>query len=404
MTTSRTHIAVGVFVVAAIVTAVFFAFRATVPVSVPYSEIAIEQGEQSTTSRWWDTYFSPPKVVQSPDLSLYPRRPEDKPKPFIITSDSALLRGESFFYMEREEGFMYSQSGVLYRTKLQNGVAVERGQKVAEGIQRILAQDEKTLLFIRSKIQEGGNPFGNELWLVDKEAGVARAILLNIDFASVSSDEEKIAISTGQGGGFGSSLNEIRILDRTGNEIGRVGGHGSSPIFSGDGTKIAYLKMDDNQMGDMGSYAFRGISVYDLATGKETVVSDNPEDYNPVGFSSDGSRLLFISGRGGRESLWSKKISATGSPALMSDTNVSVHIDSQGPWSSDGFSVVGASSQQQSESMLSLFTISPDFTSASVEVLGKGTSPRWKVQDKVIEFKGEQGWEEVDVSNIVARK
>lgn len=404
MTTSRTHIAVGVFVVAVITTVVFFAFRATVPVSVPYGEITAEQSEQSVPSRWWDTYFSPPKVVQSPDLSLYPRRPEDKPKPFIITLDTALLRGESFFYMEREDGFIYSQSGVLYRTELQNGVAVERGKKVAEGIQRILAQDEKTLLFTRSKIQEGGNPFGNELWLVDKEAGIARAILLNIDFASVSSDGEKVAISTGQGGGFGSSLNEIRILDRTGNEIGRVGGHGSNPVFSGDGTKIAYLKMDDNQMGDMGSYAFRGISVYDLATGKETVVSDNPEDYSPVGFSSDGSRLLFISGGGGRESLWSKKISATGSPVLISDINVSVYINNESVWSSDRSSIIGWSSQGQPEPIISLFKISSDSTSASVEVLGKGTSPRWKVQDKIIEFKGEQGWEEVDVSDIVARK
>lgn len=393
--------AIAGIVIVAITVIVFFVPR-DMDQSTDGGVVTTPETEGSAVSRWWDEYLTPRVVVQ-PDPSAYPKHPvvsEASSVPFFITSDVNLLQGEGFFYAE---------DGVLYRTKLENGVALMRGQKVAEGVESVatvpMIQNEKVALFTK-RAGKKDSFWDNEVWGIDKETGMVKKIAEDVYSAQFSPKGDMILVST-------YDTHEVRLVDTEGNLLNKIGVHGARAAFSPDSGKIAYHKLPDNPpagatFGELLENAL-GVAVYDIATGKESLVLENPDvnrygptDFEPLGFSKDNTFVYFISnykGGGSIRSVWSLKLDGRSEPTRLTDSSVVTHVNfSNSVWSLDRMSVVS-----EIDNEVSLLRISADSVSASLEPIGTGTSPRWKVQDKVIEFKGEQGWEEVNVEGVASK-
>lgn len=306
---------------------------------------------------------------------------------FSITNDPALLKGEGFFYVE---------DGVLYRRKIKDGVAAQESEKIAEGIQWVMAQSEKLTLFT-VKADGSSSLWNNELWLVDKETGTARKVYEDVLSAQISPQGNTLAVSQ-----YGTE--ELHLIDENGNLLNKIGIHGGYAVFSPDGKKLAYHKLaDTSQDGGRTSLLENayGISVYDMKTSTEFLATDHAGDYRPVGFSPDGTYLYFLSGsdRGDSQALWSVDLKSGGEAHRLSEEGVSVYVNhANAIWSSDRLSVVS-----ETDGEISLVQILPDQKSASVASLGEGTSPRWKIQDKIIEFKGKDAWKTVDVASFLKK-
>ncbi len=311
-------------------------------------------------------------------------------KPLWITSDITLLQGEGFFSVE---------DGVLYRTKLKDGVAVERGQKVATGMHMVLAQSDKMVLFTDLvKVPEGMHgPLENDLWAIDKETGTARKIYQDVQSANISPKGNMIAVSTASA--------QVRLIDGGGNLLNTVGFKGSSAAFSPDGNKLAYHRLPDSYTaGDMGedpTSINNGIAVYNINTGKDFLATNSFHDYAPLTFSLDGRYVYFLSGREGN-ALWSADIVKGGEPTRL--PGVTALSGNSAEWSSDRRSVLSVGDEGQAL----LVKISNDSKSLSVHTIGdlgeRSGFPRWVVQDKTVEFKGKDGeWKTVDVSALVSK-
>lgn len=286
------------------------------------------------------------------------------------------------------------EDGVLYRTKLKDGVAVERGQKVGEGVEWVSSQSEKLTLFVR-KGEGSISIWDNELWAIDKELGAARKIYEDVVYSQISPRGNMLAVATNDA--------ELHLVNENGGLLGKVGIHSTSATFSTDGNKLAYHKLaDSNPQGYEEDLYLKsqGISVYDINTGKEFLATNSPLDSRPVGISRDGKYLYFISERDQNMSLWSVNLAEKAQPVRLTDPMVKVYVNYRDAiWSSDGRSVIS-----KTDGEVSLVHIFSSQQSASVDILGKGGSPRWKIQDKVIEFKGEDGtWKTVDVSALVSK-
>lgn len=106
--------------------------------------------------------------------------------------------------------------------------------------------------------------------------------------AALASNGEQVAYRTGTAG----SQRQLTWYDRSGKALGTVGepyySGNSAPSLSPDGKSVVINYLHD-ALGDIG--------VVDVATGRLTVVSDNPaNDIAPI-WSSDGGSVLFSSKR-----------------------------------------------------------------------------------------------------------
>lgn len=108
--------------------------------------------------------------------------------------------------------------------------------------------------------------------------------------AALASNGKSVAYRTGPAG----SARQLTWYDRSGKRLGTVGdpyfAGGSAPSLSPDGKSVAINYLRDG-IGEIG--------VVDLASGKLTVVSDNPaNDMSPL-WSADGRAVLYSSKRTG---------------------------------------------------------------------------------------------------------
>ena len=313
-------------------------------------------------------------------------------KPLWITSDITLLQGEGFFSVE---------DGVLYRTKLKDGVAVERGQKVATGMYEVVAQSEKMVLFTDIvKVPEGMHgPLKNDLWAIDKETGTAKKIYQDVQSANISPKGNMIAVST--------ASEQVHLINDNGNLLNRVGLYGASAVFSPDGSKLVYRKFIDNPPEGFPSQDFAqsalGVAVYNINTGREVQVSHFVQDYIPLTFSADGRYAYFISERDNTQALYSADLVKGGEPVLLSNPKIPIYLsEDDNLWSSDRRSTFTIGDNGE----IFLVKISRDQQPISMSVVGEGlvAFPRWVVRDKLIEFKGKDGeWKTVDVSALVSK-
>jgi Tol biopolymer transport system component len=102
------------------------------------------------------------------------------------------------------------------------------------------------------------------------------------------------------------------LFDRSGKRLGVVGEAAdySNPALSRDDTKLAIDIRDAKTR-------TRDIWIFDLVRGKRTRLTFDPaEDVNPI-WSSDGTRIAFISDRSGQRNIYWKAADGSGSEELL---------------------------------------------------------------------------------------
>ena len=180
------------------------------------------------------------------------------------------------------------------------------------------------------QMQLSGEPTPVAEQVVNSNAGVA-------DF---STSENGILVYLG---GFDTALEEFVWFDRSGRQLGRIGGPGAyeSPTLSPDGKRLAFESVDPltgNQ----------DIWTMDLDRGvSPRFTFDAVREFRPI-WSHDGTQIVFSSNRDGPNSLYRKTSFGSGNDELLLQADASLvaadarlsPIDSSGvfamDWSSDG--------------------------------------------------------------------
>jgi len=126
----------------------------------------------------------------------------------------------------------------------------------------------------------------------------------------------------------GGSLSRLIWIDRGGRELSEVAAAADyrAPALSPDGTKIAIRRRD-------GDGSNIDVWVIEPARGTTTRFTFDPgDDSNPV-WSPDGSKIAWSGVRGGKEAIWVKTANGAGSEETVADAGTnSILLD----WSHDG--------------------------------------------------------------------
>lgn len=217
--------------------------------------------------------------------------------PLVITKDLNILRGHGTFYAE---------GGVLFKEEVYaDGTLATTSQNVATGSIRLVDQSETAVLFVKDLAVpvEGLSGYKNELWILDKRTGGTRKLFDNVtQGGSISPVGDLVAIRT--------TDNQLVVLNYNGGVVTTIDTYGVSPIFSPQGDKIAYIKLKEAHAEPGSPDMFQGVAVYDLATGKDSLVLKTAPDGNEwmiAGWSSDGKRIYFPS----VDSTWSIGVDGT---------------------------------------------------------------------------------------------
>jgi mono/diheme cytochrome c family protein/WD40 repeat protein len=126
------------------------------------------------------------------------------------------------------------------------------------------------------------------------------------------------------------AMQQLTVFDRQGNVVTRIGevGSYSQAAFSPDGSRIAVVKNDPDTDG-------RDIWAFDVATGKGTAITaDAPPDSAPI-WSTDGTEIAYVSDREKTHSIFKRAANGSGTEEL-------VYTHPPGPaiiltdWSADG--------------------------------------------------------------------
>jgi len=130
--------------------------------------------------------------------------------------------------------------------------------------------------------------------------------------------------------GLRRNMQQLTIFDRQGNVVTRLGevGSYSQAAFSPDGSRIVVVKNDPDTDG-------RDIWAFDIATGKSTAItSDAPPDSAPI-WSPDGTQIAYVSDRDRTNSIYRRAANGTGAEELVyTHTSGSQLILTD--WSADG--------------------------------------------------------------------
>lgn len=255
-------------------------------------------------------------------------------------------------------------------------------KKLASNVLKIVSSNEKTgrsLFLSKSK-----KPDETDLWLADIPKGSVAKVAEGVISAQLSPDGKFIAAW--------NKSQEIRLMDLSGKMTKKIGNHGAAPIISPSGKYIAYQKLAEASSDGDNQSLFgqaRGIAVFEISTGKETLLTTGGgNDFGPAGFSPDDRHLYFYSTRTGLASLWMVKLSGFGTKQL---TNVDVRsagdgrfvpiLNEDARWSSDGKIFFGASG---SEKDIWLLKFNDDATLSEAKIIAKGSDAQWRKQDKSI--------------------
>ena len=130
--------------------------------------------------------------------------------------------------------------------------------------------------------------------------------------------------------GLRRSMQQLTIFDRQGNVVTRLGDVGSysQAAFSPDGSRIAVVKNDPDTDG-------RDIWTFDIATGKSTAItSDAPPDSAPL-WSPDGTEIAYVSDRENTNAVFKRAANGTGAEELVYKHTTGSQIILT-DWSADG--------------------------------------------------------------------
>ena len=156
------------------------------------------------------------------------------------------------------------------------------------------------------QMQVSGEPTPVAEQMVNRNAGVA-------DF---STSENGILVYLG---GFDTALEEFVWFDRSGRQLGRIGGPGAyeSPTLSPDGKRLAFESVDP-LTGNL------DIWTMDLDRGVTSRFTfDAGREFRPI-WSHDGTQIVFSSNRDGRGSLYRKTSFGSGNDELLLQADASL--------------------------------------------------------------------------------
>jgi Tol biopolymer transport system component len=166
------------------------------------------------------------------------------------------------------------------------------------------------------RFEPAGEPFP-----VAEQVGSALAM----GFFSVSANGV-LAYRNGFAGGIGSQL---VWFDRQGKSLGTLGPRAtypSGPTLSRDGNRAAVDQLDAGPAGR------REVWVLDVARGVPTRVTFDSQNISPA-WSPNGTRLVFVSNRGGPDGIYQKDSGGTGKEELLLQSGMPMVLND---WSLDG--------------------------------------------------------------------
>jgi Tol biopolymer transport system component len=292
------------------------------------------------------------------------RTPELEQLPFV--KDGGLMLGE------------FSRRG--------NIITEMNSRVIRDNVARVIQFQENTnkVLFL----SKGSPSQDGDLILMDLASGETKVIMTEAIGGQIAPDGQSIVAWSGK--------QELVIFTEEGDEREKLSGHGAAPIFSHDGRFIAYEKLADESFDGNEQSLFEdafGIALYDRSERSTHILTETEEgeDYAPIGFSADLSRLYFNSTRNALGSLWVVNIDGTNLAQILlsSDPEVIVSAVSQNAlWSSDR---VGVVSMVDNEVYLLRFT-DDGRSLAEYKNLGKANSIRWGMQDfSIVSYDTENG-------------
>lgn len=289
----------------------------------------------------------------------------------------------------------FVQDGKLYKTQ------TEKGKNVSFGIEadRIIDRNQKfDQLLIAEKSSQVGNDrhVGVKLRLVNTKTLSARDISDGVFQAKLSPNGNAVVIWNDE--------DQINVVNLEGDILLSLGIHGAAPTYSHTGNLIAYQKLADtsNDESEHGMYESQGIAIYDLKSNTEKLVTFDSEDFAPVGFSSDESKLFFNSARDYPEepgnhiaSLWVVDINSGSVERLTNQSvseikkgNFTPILSDNAIWSSDR---QVALSSVDSEDGTWKYKFAKDGKLVSASHFSDGDSPQWVEQDRIVACKVKMG-------------
>lgn len=280
----------------------------------------------------------------------------------IYTEESAYLDGEAL-YVSRPNDIREKNSR----------------RKIADNVDHVFDQRGTKVLF--GKNMELNEQTGRraDLWVVDALTGEEKKVAEYVNEATLSPSGEMIAVDD-------FATGRIKLLDKDGVFVKNVGTYGGWPIFSSDDEKIVYAKLAKltTSMFDVNSPGNAlGIAVYNLETGKETLLVSDERDGGPIAFSPDGKKLYFSSSRiSGDISLWDVDLESLKVRQLTDRFAPSIY---KNPLiSSNGKTMVSSS-----EDGIGILTFNDQGEVSSAKLIPGGTDARWLKKDEIITYRAQ---------------
>ena len=304
-------------------------------------------------------------------------------------------------FSSRAYGLILSALTIILSTSIVFANAPQSITDSGNSSQTIIELDHKATsgktLLIELAGSEDEHFHGGELVIKSDGEEDRTLIARNIMSADLSDDGLLIAAW--------NSDNQIKLFNSTGKEMRRIGVHGASPIISPNKNYIAYNKLANtgSDLHELSETSPHGIAVYNLVTDKEDIVTTSSDDFQPVAFSDDMTKLYFNSTRpypttkngysNGVASLWmvdltTKKVTRltnTNEELVMRGVMVPT-LDVRALWSSDNKTAI---SSTDSESGIWRFDFNDKGMLVNARKIASGTSPRWSNLDNKIKISTE---------------
>lgn len=280
---------------------------------------------------------------------------------------------------------VYSKEGFLYQYEIDKGSSLKTNMES----DLILDSNKKSsaLLSLKySKSADKNHLLSGELSLVNEKDLHTKKIAANVTRAKFSPNGENIVI-------WGNN-DLIYVINTEGSLLYTVG-FGTSPIYSHTGNFIAYQKLSHTSDSHDTLESALGIAIYEVSTNTEIMVTHDPEDFSPVGFSQDENKLFFNSTRAYDNdlsnhiaSVWMINIKQ-GTTKRLTNLNAAISkkkgyvpiIDENAIWNSNrnlAISSVGI------DSGVWQYSFSESEESISSIQISDGYSPKWIVENEEI--------------------